>query len=1443
MIRERLKSKISLIFGVVTAATLSLFFVLVFFPMVTRAIVAPVPCAGNICTGEIIVGGQTVQYAYTQHIQPNGLLKVRFNAGIYNTGTLISHMIHNLPAFTAWNKYTHPTSGAIFLPDEDINPVRTAYERLKSDGCDSCIVDQVLTVSYAGLAPGSYTFSLSVFHNGASGTRNNLVFYVDAAAPTGGNESEVWGAIPGLDAPCADSFDNDLNYYSDCSDIACVGSVGRVADGAICQSPEVICSDDFDNDGDGLVDCLDNNCNGQVGRIFDGALCQYENERGAVSCSDNFDNDGDGLIDCLDNLETIPGQSCWKQPGSGCPLIENCATGWDDDEDMSYLDNWDDQPLTGINCQDYDCFENAVCPSVEHRTAAGDDADLQCFNGLDDDLDGLTDCGDPDCLGMDDGAGSPNMCFESEFNLVERYQLCNNYFNDDGDASYDCADVDCRRRFGNCGPCPEREDLTYASCADGTDDDSDGAIDCADADCINPGPGPMSSLGYLANAARCSAAENSHDLCSDSWDNDADGQVDCADVGCLGFRGGWVDTNFDGLPDPVWCEAVETSCGDRFDNDLDGFIDCMDSDCWGLGGCSPSNISAACQIVPRLGSFTAFSSVDPTITGAATVATHVNSVDTIRLIGSGLYTSITIVIGDNTDDNAVYPYADPACVLSGQGADQLAFTQVPERVIHLYNLSGEIIDGFNLTLTCPTPAEPQGWQSFPISISVLKSPGDQTETGDRIFNYVLYEDTQPTINIIEAEGEGPVGSLTVERGAVRRFRVSALDPDLGIGSSGICSCTVEVDGIEYATADGNCVTGVVSGALFDDGVINVRARAEDGVNNIGNYTPLIPINVNVTPHMIDPNLTAVPAGLPAGWQGSPFFKDGQMDLDLEVRFETANSDAFLLPSCAVWIRDRFGNVIGGPPGPTANIFGDNSILHYIHCVDTITLPVGIPDGEYFVTVSVTDEDGDTAFSNRQVIYVCNNKPRPGDPESVCSWADFDGDGASEGLYSNLYAADFKACDNCVNLHNPDQIDRNANGVGEACEPDRDRGRCELDREVVCEVGLNPLECNPPDAPDLLCCPVDPLIGEPEQCIEEWGLCLHDFDYCFDDMECGWCEDAGLPTNIGCREDQDCLLAGLSGPCASGNGYCEDDPLESCRRDDDCVARGLLGPCLSANICDQLIFPWLETMYGNIFSQKKITAPVPPPENRFSATYCITAKGSIQNFTSELCGLESNPDINYERPKQSNAYVTILGKIDLTGLLAGRYGDIVTSTPVTLDNNLSALQPLAGRVIVVEAAGADVVVNFQQIKNAGLNGRGNGTVIIVGGDLYLNGNLVYEATPVDRLHNLASLGWIVLPQADGTKGNVFVNGNVKNIVGSFLVGGEEGFDSVAPPLEGSEVPLSLFGLVVARKLHLDRTLRNPDTGAERFIYDGRAVANPPPGFADIGKSLPMITDTP
>ncbi|MFC1703116.1 hypothetical protein ACFLZO_01480, partial [Patescibacteria group bacterium] len=324
-----------------------------------EAAIAPSPCPGNVCTGTLVVGGQAVNYAYTQHIRSDGTLKVRLNGGAYNTSQLVSFIIFDAPQFASWDKNANPTNGAVFLPQEDVNPGRTAYERRDSDGCTSCIIDQVMEVTYSGLSTGVHTFSLSVIQNGDSGGKNGLKFYVDAGSPPNDDESVVWGSILNMDYPCADGIDNDLSFYGDCADSACAGSVGDVGSGAICEITEFTCHDEFDNDADGLIDCLDPNCDGKAGRqVPSVALCQFGNEYGLNGCGDVFDNDGDGYRDCEDNTFVAPGtvtNTCWKQIAYGCPAVENCTTGEDDDKDKSYDDAWDFEPLTGVNCLDYDC--------------------------------------------------------------------------------------------------------------------------------------------------------------------------------------------------------------------------------------------------------------------------------------------------------------------------------------------------------------------------------------------------------------------------------------------------------------------------------------------------------------------------------------------------------------------------------------------------------------------------------------------------------------------------------------------------------------------------------------------------------------------------------------------------------------------------------------------------------------------------------------------------------------------------------------------------------------------------------------------------------------------------------------------------------------------------------------------------------------------------------
>src|SRR5204862_1194528 len=75
-----------------------------------------------------------------------------------------------------------------------------------------------------------------------------------------------------------------------------------------------------------------------------------------------------------------------------------------------------------------------------------------CFDGIDNDGDGLVDCADPDCAAT---------CGED----------CDNGIDDDGNGLVDCADPDC---FG-VPPCGGGED-----CTNGTDDDGDGLVDCFD---------------------------------------------------------------------------------------------------------------------------------------------------------------------------------------------------------------------------------------------------------------------------------------------------------------------------------------------------------------------------------------------------------------------------------------------------------------------------------------------------------------------------------------------------------------------------------------------------------------------------------------------------------------------------------------------------------------------------------------------------------------------------------------------------------------------------------------------------------------------------------------------------------------------------------------------------------------------------------------------------
>ena len=58
---------------------------------------------------------------------------------------------------------------------------------------------------------------------------------------------------------------------------------------------------------------------------------------------------------------------------------------------------------------------------------------------------------------------------------------------------------------------------------------------------------------------------------------------------------------------------------------------------------------------------------------------------------------------------------------------------------------------------------------------------------------------------------------------------------------------------------------------------------------------------------------------------------------------------------------------------------------------------------------------------------------------------------------------------------------------------------------------------------------------------------------------------------------------------------------------------------------------------------------------------------------------------------------------------------------------------------------------------------------------------------------------------------------------------------------SESPLTVVGLVIARAFGWERSYSNIKQGSERIIYDGRLIANPPPGLKGFAEGLPVIRD--
>jgi hypothetical protein len=253
-----------------------------------------------------------------------------------------------------------------------------------------------------------------------------------------------------------------------CRDEEHLSSAGGNTDAGQCQVSAERCEGGSDEDCDGMIDCADPDCESQLcstaGHQCRGGDCSCTDKTGALetieaSCGDSIDNDCDRLVDCAD--VSCQSATCGAH-GRSCSLGV-CA-----------------------------CSGNGALPEGVETT---------CYDGRDNDCDGLVDCQDPSCATLSCGSNDRTCSLGA------------------------CA---CS---GGGGAAQAAESL----CSDGRDNDCDGLADCRDMQC---GGKTCGAYGKQCAGLTCSCSGNggpaqaAESICDDGKDNDCDGLIDCADPEC-----------------------------------------------------------------------------------------------------------------------------------------------------------------------------------------------------------------------------------------------------------------------------------------------------------------------------------------------------------------------------------------------------------------------------------------------------------------------------------------------------------------------------------------------------------------------------------------------------------------------------------------------------------------------------------------------------------------------------------------------------------------------------------------------------------------------------------------------------------------------------------------------------------------------------------------------
>jgi hypothetical protein len=246
---------------------------------------------------------------------------------------------------------------------------------------------------------------------------------------------------------CADFDDNDLDGLWDCDDPDCAEHTQCV--------PE-ICDNGRDDDADGLIDCEDEECAilsecGDCQQMVDSDLGSAIGPGVATGSTIGAGRDFEAT--CGAGTDSEDRSFSWMAPTSGCYSFDTLGSDYD-----TVLHAYGQCPaMQELACEDdiEGRLESRVLLEVDEGESIllvvdgyGDassgeyvlnvqECNEDCANGLDDDLDGLTDCSDVDCQA--DSACIPEDCGDG--------------LDNDGDGDVDCADDECAD-LDECFSCP-----------------------------------------------------------------------------------------------------------------------------------------------------------------------------------------------------------------------------------------------------------------------------------------------------------------------------------------------------------------------------------------------------------------------------------------------------------------------------------------------------------------------------------------------------------------------------------------------------------------------------------------------------------------------------------------------------------------------------------------------------------------------------------------------------------------------------------------------------------------------------------------------------------------------------------------------------------------------------------------------------------------------------